>query len=486
MKKKRLTFLFIFSFIFLLSGPVILSQGIRRAVHADRFYPKDAETLSRMIDSLMKTAEKSPRVQGRIIALIAPHAGYPYSGKSAALAYSQVRGMAFHSVVILSPSHQYGFNGASIYSAGSYETPLGNVAVDTDLAERISQRTGFEYVPKAHAYEHAVEVQLPFIQTVLPQAKIVPIVMGIPKKKTIVLLAESLSEIVEDNNVLIVASTDMSHQLPKEAANKVDRKTIDLIESYRTDSLVKKLEQQENIMCGGGPVATVLYYSQTKNNTRVNLLDYTDSSETTGDTREVVGYMAAAIITDVPQLQSSPIPFSFSEGGKKELLEIAHTALEAAIKTGERLEIKPKHSQLETRKGAFVTLRKSGTLRGCIGFVDPVLPLYQTVMQAAIYAALRDPRFQAVRTEELENIEIEISVLSPLTKIDDVQKIQVGKHGLVISRGERSGLLLPQVAVENNWNRLTFLEQACLKAGLTKNAWRNGADILIFEALIIH
>ena len=188
MKKKRLTFLFIFSFIFLLSGPVILSQGIRRAVHADRFYPKDAETLSRMIDSLMKTAEKSPRVQGRIIALIAPHAGYPYSGKSAALAYSQVRGMAFHSVVILSPSHQYGFNGASIYSAGSYETPLGNVAVDTDLAERISQRTGFEYVPKAHAYEHAVEVQLPFIQTVLPQAKIVPIVMGIPKKKTIVLL----------------------------------------------------------------------------------------------------------------------------------------------------------------------------------------------------------------------------------------------------------------------------------------------------------
>ncbi|MFC2158875.1 AmmeMemoRadiSam system protein B [Acidobacteriota bacterium] len=486
MKKKRLTFLFILSFTLVFSGPVLFSQGIRRPVHAGRFYPRDTEALSRMIDSLMKTAEKSPRIQGKILALIAPHAGYPYSGKTAALAYSQVRDKSFDSVVILSPSHQHGFNGASIYSAGSYETPLGNVAVDTDLAERISQRTGFKYISKAHIYEHAVEVQLPFIQKVLPLAKIVPIVMGLPNKKTIVLLAEALSEIVKDNNVLIVASTDMSHQLQKDAANKVDRKTIALIEEFRTDSLVEKLEQQKNIMCGGGPVATVLYYSKKKNKARVNLLDYTDSSETTGDAREVVGYMAAAIIADVPQSQSSPLPQTLSEGEKKELLEIARAALDAAIRKGEGLEIKPTHPRLETWRGAFVTLRESGTLRGCIGFVDPVLPLYQAVMQAAIYAALRDPRFQPVRAEELEDIEIEISVLSNLTKIGEIQKIQVGKHGLVISWGERSGLLLPQVAVENNWSRLTFLEQACIKAGLTKNAWRNGADIFIFEALIIH
>ena len=149
-------------------------------------------------------------------------------------------------------------------------------------------------------------------------------------------------------------------------------------------------------------------------------------------------------------------------------------------------EYKPKSANLLEKCGAFVTLEKQGKLRGCIGFIEPVLPLHQAVMQASIYAACRDARFLPVTSDELDDLKVEISVLTPLRKIVNPNIVTTGKHGLVIAKDGKRGLLLPQVATEHNWSRETFLERTCLKAGLPKNAWRSGAEIYVFEAIVFH
>jgi AmmeMemoRadiSam system protein A len=165
---------------------------------------------------------------------------------------------------------------------------------------------------------------------------------------------------------------------------------------------------------------------------------------------------------------------------------LAYTTVDLYIRENKLPEYKPQSETLKRNCGAFVTLKKHGQLRGCIGFIEPVLPLHQAVMQASVYAACRDSRFKPVTRDELEDIDIEISVLTPLKKISHPSMIMVGKHGLVIARDGKRGILLPQVAVEQNWTRQTFLERACLKAGLPKNAWHTGADIFVFEAIVFH
>ena len=477
MRRKILLFL---SFIIICSS-FILSQGIREAVWAGKFYDASPDTLSRHIENLLQSAMKMPSFSGKMLALIAPHAGYIYSGSIAASAYSLIRGKNYQTVIIVGPSHHYGFRGCSIYLQGGYKTPLGLVKIDQDLASKLSKASGFKYIPEAHREEHSVEVQLPFIQKTLPQAKTVPIVMGLPTKKTIITLANALSKIIQDEKTLVIASTDMSHYLPKKQANVIDAKTISLVQSFKTDILIRKLERKENFLCGGGPVASVLLYAKKKAEAKVKILKYADSSEAGTSPSGVVGYFAAAVYQEVSQPE-----FSLSLAEKKELLQLARLAIEKFILEKKILNYQTQDSKLLTKKGAFVTLKKSGRLRGCIGFIEPVLPLYQTVIQAAIYAAYRDQRFPPVSPEEINHLEIEISVLSPLKKINNPHLIEVGKHGLFISKGNRSGLLLPQIPVENNWSRNTFLQQACLKAGLPQNAWKHGADFFIFEAIVFH
>jgi AmmeMemoRadiSam system protein A len=194
-----------------------------------------------------------------------------------------------------------------------------------------------------------------------------------------------------------------------------------------------------------------------------------------------VGYVAAAVYTDRP-----PSGFSLNTQEKKELLRIANSALEMYVLENQVFNSLTDNPKLVSKKGAFVTLKKRGRLRGCIGFIEPVLPLHQTIIQAAIYAASRDVRFKPVQASELKDIEVEISVLTPLQKINDPKEVEVGKHGLVIAKGDQKGLLLPQVPVENRWSRRTFLEQTCLKAGLPRDAWRTGADMYVFEAIVFH
>ncbi len=462
---------------FFLFASFVEAQGLRKAVWAGAFYDKDGDILSAQIADFLKNVKDLPPLAGEPQALICPHAGYTYSGQTAAYAYSLVQGKSYETVVIIGPSHRHGFDGCSIYSKGGFETPLGVAEVDSDLAERIAAKTGFFYISAAHKEEHSIEVQVPFIQKVLPGAKIVPIVMGYPTRKTISSLAEGLAEAVEAKKTLIIASTDLSHYLSKEEARATDSQTISLIQKVETATLINKLSRGENFMCGGGPVVSTLLAMKKRGQPRVDLLHYSDSSRFGGP---IVGYLAAAVIPK----GSPPQELSLSPEEKKELLRLARQAVQEFVEEDKILEYKTDNPNMLAERGAFVTLKKEGRLRGCIGFIEPVLPLYETVISAAIYAATQDTRFKPVREEELRDLEVEISVLTPLQKIEDPRSIQVGKHGLVIAMGSKKGLLLPQVAAENRWRAETFLRQTCLKAGLPADAWKKGAEIFVFEAIV--
>lgn len=457
------------------------AEDIRDAVWAGKFYHGQPEVLTRHVYAMLQQAGAPTSGVSGLKALIAPHAGYVYSGPVAAHAYRLIQNQGYDTVVILGTAHRLGFKGCSIYKAGGYKTPLGVVDIDEPLAQEFSKATGFDYIPAAHQQEHSIEVQIPFIQVALPNAKIVPILIGIPSGKTVKALAEAMAKILPEKNAIVIVSTDMSHYLSKSQASRVDANTISLIQALDTSQLLKQVESNENIMCGGTGVITALQYAQALGPTQAKLLDYADSSAAGGPDTEVVGYMAVAIYAG-----SHAPAFSLSLSEKQELLEIARTSINLFIRDKQMFSSPPKQPGLQTEKGAFVTLKKNGRLRGCIGFTDPIAPLYQTVSMAAIYAASKDSRFQPVAVSELSQLEIEISVLTPPTKITNPELIQVGKHGLIISKAGQSGLLLPQVPVENQWSRKTFLQQACLKAGLPKDAWESGADLYVFEALVFH
>jgi len=421
------------------------AQGIRKPVCSESWYDSRKDALSQQLDQFLEQAQGQRVPHEGIVALIAPHAGYVYSGLVAAHAYRLVQGQDYETVIIIGTSHRYAFRGCSIYPRGGYETPLGVAEIDEELAAKIAKLTGFKYHAKAHSEEHSVEMQVPFIQKTLPKAKIVPIVMGSPSDKTISSLAQAFADSFGDRKVLIVASTDLSHFFSKQKANRVDSETTALIQDLDTDEIIKKMARNENIMCGGGPVSSVLLFAKNSGNPHVEILKYLDSSHAGGPESRVVGYAAAAVYSD------KPVPiFSLNTEEKKALLRIANSALEMYVLENQVFNSLTDNPKLISKKGVFVTLKKKGRLRGCIGFIEPVLPLHQTIVQAAIYAASRDVRFKPVQSSELKDIEVEISVLTPLRKINNPKEVKVGRKGLFLNKrasklvfpGTRGGLEL--------------------------------------------
>jgi len=457
---------------------LLLAQGIRKPVWAGQFYEADPARLSRALDLYLSSDQAAPEGK-ELVGLICPHAGYVYAGRVAGEAYALARNKKIETVIIIGPSHQYGFEGCSIYGKGGFETPLGVAEVDENLAREISRASGFGFVPQAHQKEHSVEVQVPYIQKTWPSARIVPIVMGYQSTDTIEALSSALYKALKGKNALVVASTDMSHFLTKEEANQIDRRTIELVKNLQINTLARKVERAENIMCGGGPVLALLKYAQKLGRAEVQEVSYSDSAAAGGPTDRVVGYFSALVM-----LEGKSRLMEFSREEKQELLTLARKAIAYFLDTGQMLETGPENRKFRQPSGAFVTLKIQEELRGCIGFVEPVFPLYQTIIQSAVYAATQDPRFPPLRKSELNRIKIEISVLGPLEPVEDVSEIEVGRHGLLIKQKGRSGLLLPQVATEFGWDRPTFLVEVCRKAGLPDKAWKQPGSLLKFEAVV--
>jgi AmmeMemoRadiSam system protein B/AmmeMemoRadiSam system protein A len=467
------------------------AQSIRQPVVAGSFYPQDPKSLAATVDTLMAHAQV-PATKGQVIALIAPHAGYTYSGPVAAHSYALLRGLPVHRVVVIAPSHFEAFPFSSVYDGDGYATPLGRVPIDKEFAQKLASSSPLIRLssrghapPSQDQGEHALEVQLPFLQQTLSDFQLVPVVMGDQSYEASRALGVALAELSRGSDTLIVASSDLSHYHTYDEASALDRKTLNAIQEWDYLTLSRNFQSRVWEACGGGPIVAAMIAADRLGANKAEVLKYATTGDVTGDHSRVVGYGAVALLKDTKR-HSEPTRFSLSGQDRKDLLDIARKSVETAVKERKLFQPPADLSQgLRDDRAAFVTITMRGELRGCIGYTAAVEPLALAVRDVAVSAALRDPRFPPVKASELPELRYEISVLSPLRRVLDTNQIRVGEHGLLIKKGDYEGLLLPQVAKEQRWDRNTLLEQTAVKAGLPPKAWRDkDTDIFAFTALV--
>jgi AmmeMemoRadiSam system protein B/AmmeMemoRadiSam system protein A len=465
-------------------------KEIREPVVAGSWYPGRPDVLLKDIRGYLEKA-KSEKVEGKLVAIVSPHAGYEYSGQVAAHVYKLIEEKSFDSVVVVAPSHRALFKGVSIYPQGGFRTPLGVVPINVELSKKMMEkRKEIQFIPEAHAQEHSLEIQLPFLQTVLKSFTLVPIVME-PywSWEACQSLGKAIAETVSGRNVLLIASSDLSHFHSYDKAVQLDRIVLNHIERFDPEGLNRDLKQGRCEACGGGPILSIMLAAKSLGANKGKVIKYLNSGDVTGDRSRVVGYAAGVFYQTaggtemMKEEKKVGVDLGLNEQEKKTLHQIAKAVIENKAKGKPVPEFKVDSPILKENRGAFVTIEKKGQLRGCIGYIEGRGPLHRTIEEMAEAAAFRDPRFMPVTERELPDLDIEISVLTPLKKITDVSEIVVGKHGIYMKKGWNSGLLLPQVATEYGWDRQTFLEHTCQKAGLPSNAWKDkNTEIYIFSA----
>lgn len=482
--------------------PVPAEEGtIRPPSVAGAFYPAAPDQLTREVDGFLAAApaplSKAPPVR----VLVVPHAGYVYSGAVAARAYRLIANQKISTVVLIGSSHRAAFPYAALWPAGAFRTPLGDIPIDADLTRRLlASGPHVMTSTAAHLDDHVLEVQLPFLQRALGDFKLVPIMLGTPDPATATAVGEAITA-AAGPDTLIVASTDLSHYPTYTDACAADAKTIAAILTGDPDQLVRSLRTMEKMppknmstfMCSEGAVLAAMTFAQRVGAHHTSLLQYANSGDTAGTHDRVVGYAAIAFSGSTPQAETSPTQENpmkpqaeFTPAERQELLNLARQTVETVTRTGKPPSYDGASPGLQRPRGAFVTLHQNGRLRGCIGHFDADQPVYQTVIAMAVAAATQDPRFPRVTPADLDSLTYEISVLSPLRKISDWRDIQLGTHGVQVSRGFRRGVFLPQVATETGWDLDTFMGELCSqKAGLPPNAWKDPkTDLYVFTAEI--
>ncbi|MBP1668684.1 MAG: hypothetical protein H6Q21_1050 [Bacteroidetes bacterium] len=471
----------------------------REPVVAGQFYPGKPDELRADLSRLFAGAE-TKKTENNVRAVIAPHAGYVFSGSVAASSFNQLdTNKKYKTIFIIGSSHRMAFDGASIYNLGNYKTPLGIVPVDIGLASQlIALHKCFTARTDAHLSEHSLEVQIPFLQYRLKNDfKIIPIVIATQNAQTCRQIADALRPYFTDDNLFVI-STDFSHYPSYENANEVDKLTANAILSNHPQDLIRTLDANESkgidnlatSLCGWTSVLTLMYITEKMEGIRYIPVAYKNSGDAKGygDKSRVVGYHSIAVTSESaedPSAHESAGSF-LSPKDKRELLSLARSTIETYLSKGEK--IKPRaedySESLKTPAGAFVTLHKEGQLRGCIGRFEPGNPLYEVVQEMAIASATRDTRFMPVTLEELTRIQIEISVLTPLKKIQSVDEIELGKHGIYMKKGVHSGTFLPQVATDTKWSLEEFLGHCARdKAGIGWDGWKD-AELFVYEAII--
>lgn len=447
------------------AATVILAskETVKEPAVAGSFYPGERDELSRAVDGFLANAA-SPPAEGRLLALIAPHAGYMYSGQVAAYSYRRLSERSVDTVILIGASHFSSYAGASVYAEGSMRTPLGNVKINEKIARSLlNEKAGVTFFRDAFAKEHSLEVQLPFLQRTLKDLSIVPILMGGATQASTMHLADRLTEIIRKNDrVIIIASTDLSHYHGYDAAIVKDRKVIDAVSRMSVEDLQGLLSSNEGEACGGYPVLLAMLVSRNLGATNGVLYRYANSGDVTGDKTRVVGYAAMGLYKS-----------ALSEQQKRELLALARKTVTEYVRHKRTPEPVVNDTRLQANGATFVTINRDHRLRGCIGNIQPVMPLYRSIIRNAVAASSQDPRFPPLTPRELEDADVEITVLSPLEPLDDVKKIRIGVHGISIFKDGRNGVFLPQVPVEQGWDLPTYLEQLCLKAGLPRDAWKD-------------
>ncbi len=463
MKKRVITLvLFMGTFSYSYAG-----QPLKEPNVSGQFYSDDPAQLTKDIDNFFVLSGQKSFTQ-KVDMILAPHAGYVFSGPVAAYSFKAVSDKKYSTIVVIAPSHFFSFEGISVWNKGGFKTPLGVVSVDEDFTAKLLKKgENFNYEPSVFEREHAVEVELPFLQKTFKDFQIVPILMGRPQHKVCENLASALNDIIGNReDVLIVVSSDMSHYHDDAFARTMDQGTLAAIENLKAEEFWQKNLSGEMEMCGFTGMMTALLYAKHKG-LKAAILKYANSGDATGDTARVVGY-GSAVFYEQPN-------GALTQEQKKKLIQIAKDTMATYLKTGQMPDIKEDDPRLLKVEGAFVTIHKNGQLRGCIGSIIGRQPLVLTIRDMAMAAATQDPRFPPVKADELGDIDIEISVLSVPKMITSVEEIELGVHGVIITRGSSNqGVFLPQVAAETKWSKEQFLSELCSqKAGLPKDCWKD-------------
>lgn len=463
----------------------LLADRIRPSTLAGVWYPGDADDLRRTVDDLLATAAP---IDGNPLGLLVPHAGYLYSGNVAAAGFKQLVDRPIDVAVIISSDHQPPTGQPiAVYAAGGFATPLGVVAVDAELAQALIHADArITDDPAAYVGEHMIEIELPFLQRVCPACRIVPILMGSDDEETVKALTDALLAVLPGRRAVVIASSDLSHYPSAEDARRVDNLTLEAILSGDPAQVRQTIRQQMahgypgllTCACAEAPILVTMQVAQGLGADSVQLLRYANSGDAVAaSSDQVVGYGAVMWWRYEPP--------DITPARRAALLALARDTIAAYLADGSVMEFHTDDPELQRPLGAFVTLKANGQLRGCIGHLRGDRPLYAMVQAMAIAAATEDPRFPPLTADELAAVTIEISVLSPLRRLEDVAAIEVGRHGLMLDYGGQQGVFLPQVPVEQGWDRGQYLDHLCLKAGLFAGCWRDDAAVLYtFTAVV--
>ncbi|MBI9037984.1 MAG: AmmeMemoRadiSam system protein B [Bacteroidales bacterium] len=459
------------------------------------FYPSTKTELERTLNKLFTDAVADKHFKN-VRAIIAPHAGLVFSGETAASAFNQIDcEKEYKNIFVIASSHSLRYKGASIYNIGNYITPMGTVNVDIPLATKlINENDIFCFNNQAHQQEHSLEIELPFLQHILNyDFKIIPVLLGTNSAKDCKKIAEVLKPYFNEDNLFVISS-DFSHYPSYSNAIEIDGLTAKAIESNSPENLLETLESNSDkgifnlatSLCGWTSVLTLLYITENTSGIEYNPIQYKNSGDSPyGEKDRVVGYYSFAV-TQKSNKTSSNSDFELNEKDKKDLLSIARKTITSYITKNVIPDFDPMNysENLNKKCGAFVTLHNDGNLRGCIGRFSTEESLIKVVKDMAISSSTQDSRFPRVNADEIDQLDIEISVLTPMKKIDSIDEIELGKHGIYIKKGYSSGTFLPQVATETGWTLDEFVGHCSRdKAGIGWKGWKN-ADIYTYEAIV--
>ena len=474
---------------------VKLPKSVLRSSLAGTWYSADPQALNKQLDSFFQKADSN--IKENVIALILPHAGYTWSGQTAAYGLKTTT-KQYKRIVVIGPSHRVAMEDMlSVPRVTHYETPLGQIPLDVEFINKLLKHSLFQNVPQVHQYEHSVQIELPLLQYCQKDFKLVPIVAGSCSLQEIKQAATILGSLV-DQETLVIASSDFVHYgashgyVPfteniAEQIKKIDMGAYEYIAHLDYKGFLDYIKKTRATICGNMPIAILL--SMLGQDCKAELIKYARSGELTNDYSNSVSYLSIVFSgawqknTEVILQENSQ---NLTEEERKQLLALARKTIIYALRNRRvpdvsDLDITITDSMRKPR-AAFVTLKKHSLLRGCIGDIFPQRPLYRSVIINAINACFNDRRFRPVTEDECGDITIEISALTTPEPVSSADEIRIGTDGVVLSKDGHSAVYLPQVAPEQGWDINQTLTQLSMKAQLPPDAWKEGASFLVFQA----
>jgi len=501
------------------------TAGVRRSAIAGSWYPGSPSLAAAEVTRMLRAAAAAaPAPAGKPVALVVPHAGWRYSGPAAAAAFRTVKRGDFTRVVVIAPSHHSGFSGFSLSSATAYSTPLGDIPLDRDAIRGLDDGRLARVVPGAETEEHAVEIELPFLQQALGRFTLVPILVGGTDPEEDRAFAAKLARL-HDGKTLFVFSTDFTHYGPRfgyapfgrsapAARTKIQELQDNAVASLAkldAEAFRRHLDITDDTICGrhGLSTMTELLRLIAPKAQGVLLAEYA-SVDLPGMTDDnSVSYVAMAFydppvtapkVAGVPATPPTAPPTAppLDADLASRLVRLARAAITSELRGTDDVERElaalPPRPELDRMQGVFVTLSRTdprevaqlGKLRGCIGQVLPAYPLHEAVVVAAVSAALEDPRFNPVTADELDRLSVEVTVLSVPRPVASWKEIKLGTHGILLDQNGRRAVFLPQVPGEQGWTLEETLEHLSRKAGLDGAAWRDpSTKFSVFEGQVI-